>query len=157
MTTPHSIAEFTDPEVSPVNNRHLTVSYASRYPDYSRIPAITLKGQWLEAAGFTTGTQVNVKVMNGCIVLTAQQPQPEESELMQSLRQVCKLSARKQKQVQAFISGLPTSPVSRKPEPRCPAAFPLSGLQHPHSRKPDSRFTRAYLLFHTLPVQPDIP
>lgn len=41
MTTPHSIAEFTDPEVSPTNNRHLTVSYASRYPDYSRIPAIT--------------------------------------------------------------------------------------------------------------------
>lgn len=45
MTTPHSIAEFTDPEVSPTNNRHLTVSYASRYPDYTRIPAITLKGQ----------------------------------------------------------------------------------------------------------------
>ncbi|EEK6842196.1 endoribonuclease SymE, partial [Salmonella enterica] len=99
MTTPHSIAEFTDPEVSPTNNRHLTVSYASRYPDYNRIPAITLKGQWLEDAGFTTGTQVDVKVMNGCIVLSTQQPQPEESDLMQSLRQVCKLSARKQKQV----------------------------------------------------------
>ncbi|MGL0126332.1 hypothetical protein O6069_23795, partial [Salmonella enterica subsp. enterica] len=46
---------------------------------------------------------VDVRVMNGCIVLTAQQPQPEESELMQSLRQVSKLSARKQKQVQASI------------------------------------------------------
>lgn len=79
------------------------MSYASRYPEYTRIPAITLKGQWLEDAGFTTGTQVDVRVMNGCIVLTAQQPQPEESELMQSLRQVSKLSARKQKQVQAFI------------------------------------------------------
>ncbi|EBZ4429189.1 endoribonuclease SymE [Salmonella enterica] len=103
MTTPYSIAEFIDPEVFPANNRHLTVSYASRYPEYTRIPAITLKGQWLEDAGFTTGTQVDVRVMNGCIVLTAQQPQPEESELMQSLRQVSKLSARKQKQVQAFI------------------------------------------------------
>ncbi|EMX17619.1 toxic symE domain protein [Escherichia coli 174750] len=41
--------------------------------------------------------------MEGCIVLTAQQPAAEESELMQSLRQVCKLSARKQKQVQEFI------------------------------------------------------
>lgn len=79
------------------------MSYASRYPEYTRIPAITLKGQWLEDAGFTTGTQVDVRVMNGCIVLTAQQPQPEESELMQSLRQVSKLSARKQKQEQAFI------------------------------------------------------
>ncbi|EBO9257978.1 endoribonuclease SymE [Salmonella enterica] len=104
MTTPHSIAEFTDPEVSPANNRAATVSYASRYPEYTRIPAITLKGQWLEDAGFTTGSKLDIKVMEGCIVLTAQQPQPEESELMQSLRQVCKLSARKQKQVQAFIS-----------------------------------------------------
>jgi len=41
--------------------------------------------------------------MEGCIVLTAQPPAAEESELMQSLRQVCKLSARKQKQVQDFI------------------------------------------------------
>ncbi|ECC1741735.1 endoribonuclease SymE [Salmonella enterica] len=104
MTTPHSIAEFSDPEVSPANNRAATVSYASRYPECTRIPAITLKGQWLEAAGFTTGSKLDIKVMEGCIVLTAQQPQPEESELMQSLRQVCKLSARKQKQVQAFIS-----------------------------------------------------
>ncbi|NHX21770.1 endoribonuclease [Escherichia coli] len=41
--------------------------------------------------------------MEGCIVLTAQPPAAEASELMQSLRQVCKLSARKQKQVQDFI------------------------------------------------------
>ncbi|EAW0643342.1 endoribonuclease SymE [Salmonella enterica] len=101
MTDTHSIADPCDPEVSPTNNRHLTVSYASRYPDYTRIPALTMKGQWLEAAGFTTGTQVDVKVMNGCIVLTAK---PQEPALMQSLRQVCKLSARKQKQVQEFIS-----------------------------------------------------
>lgn len=100
MTTPHSIAEFTAPEVSPENNRHLTVSYATRHPDYTRIPAITLKGQWLEAAGFTTGTDVDVKVMNGCIVLSAKNPEPE---LMLALRQVNKLSARKQKQVQEFI------------------------------------------------------
>ena len=56
MTDTHSIAQPFEAEVSPANNRQLTVSYASRYPDYSRIPAITLKGQWLEAAGFTTGT-----------------------------------------------------------------------------------------------------
>ena len=99
MTDTHSIALPFEAEVSPANNRQLTVSYASRYPDYSRIPAITLKGQWLEAAG----TAVDVKVMEGCIVLTAQPPAAEESELMQSLRQVCKLSARKQRQVQDFI------------------------------------------------------
>lgn len=103
MTTAHCSAEQFEPEVSPANNRRLTVSYASRYPDYTRIPALTLKGQWLEAAGFTTGTEVDVKVMDGCIVLTALPAAAEESELMQSLRQVCKLSARKQKQVQEFI------------------------------------------------------
>jgi len=99
MTDTHSIAQISEPEVSSSNNRQLTVGYASRYPDYSRIPAITMKGQWLEAAGFATGTAVDVKVMEGCIVLTTRQ----ESELMQSLREVCKLSARKQKQVQEFI------------------------------------------------------
>ena len=99
MTDVHSIAQPSEPKASSSNNRQLTVGYASRYPDYSRMPAITMKGQWLEAAGFATGTAVDVKVMEGCIVLTALQ----ESELMQSLRQVCKLSARKQKQVQEFI------------------------------------------------------
>ncbi|WP_380180395.1 endoribonuclease SymE [Kalamiella sp. sgz302252] len=99
MTGAHSIAQLSEPEVPPANNLQLTVSYASRYPDYRRTPAITMKGQWLEAAGFATGTAVDVKVIEGCILLTARQ----ESELMQSLRQVCKLSARKQKQVQEFI------------------------------------------------------
>ncbi|EJM9605334.1 TPA: endoribonuclease SymE [Escherichia albertii] len=103
MTNSHSIAHSNKSEVSPANNHHLTVGYASRYPDHKHITAITLKGQWLEAAGFATGTAVDVKVMEGCIVLTTQPPAAEESELMQSLRQVCKLSARKQKQVQEFI------------------------------------------------------
>ncbi len=111
MTTTHSIAEFNDPEVSPTNNRHLTVSYASRYPDYTRIPALTMKGQWLEAAGFATGTEVDVKVMNGCIVITAKQPEPE---LTRSLRQVSKLSVRKQKQVQEFIGVISSKPRRRE-------------------------------------------
>ncbi|EDS91631.1 endoribonuclease SymE [Escherichia albertii NBRC 107761 = DSM 17582] len=103
MTNSHSIAHSNKSEVSPANNHHLTVGYASRYPDHKHITAITMKGQWLADAGFPTGTPVSVNVIEGCIVLTAQQPQPQESELMQSLRQVCKLSARKQKQVQEFI------------------------------------------------------
>lgn len=111
MTTPHSIAEFTDPEVSPANNRLGTVTYASRYPDYTHVPAIIMKGQWLEAAGFTTGTEVDVKVMNGCIVLTAK---PQEPALVQSLRQVSKLSARKQKQVQEFIGVISSKPRRRE-------------------------------------------
>jgi toxic protein SymE len=41
MTIEHSISDPCDPEVSPTNNRHLTVSYATRHPDYQRIPALT--------------------------------------------------------------------------------------------------------------------
>lgn len=51
MTDANCIVDFQDPEVSPTHNRKLTVSNASRHPDYARIPALTLKGQWLEAAG----------------------------------------------------------------------------------------------------------
>ncbi|EPN4502289.1 endoribonuclease SymE [Citrobacter freundii] len=114
MTTVHSIADPCDPEVSPTNNRHLTVSYASRYPDYTRIPALTMKGQWLEAAGFATGTPFDVRVMPGCIVLTAKLPEPEEPALLQSLRRVCKLSARKQQQVQEFIDVISAKSLRQK-------------------------------------------
>ncbi|ECP4389571.1 TPA: endoribonuclease SymE [Salmonella enterica] len=100
MTTAHCIAEFTDPEVSPENNRKGTVSYASRFEDHQHIPAIIMKGQWQEAAGFAIGTKIDIKVMEGCIVLTVKPPEPE---LVESLRQVSKLSVRKQKQVQTFI------------------------------------------------------
>ncbi|WP_342754299.1 endoribonuclease SymE [Pantoea sp. MBD-2R] len=83
--------------------RRIKVSYASTFPDYERIPSLIMKGKWLEAAGFTTGTAVDVRVMDGCLVITSRAPEPEEPELMKSLRQVCKLSARKQRQVQEFI------------------------------------------------------
>ena len=59
-----------------------------------------MKGQWLDAAGFATGTKVEVRVMAGCIVLTAVEPEPE---LEAAMRRVEKLSARKQKQVREFI------------------------------------------------------
>ncbi len=151
MTDTHSIAQPFEAEVSPANNRQLTVSYASRYPDYSRIPAITLKGQWLEAAGFATGTAVDVKVMEGCIVLTAQPPAAEESKLMQSLRQVCKLSARKQKQVQEFI-GVISSKTPRydfSPLPHTEGEFSRSlhilpcVTQYPSTAHHSSAVTRA--------------
>lgn len=103
MTDTYCIAEVSAPEISFSSSRHITVSSASTYPDYTRIPAIHLKGKWLEAAGFSTGTALDVKVMNGCIVLTAKAPEPEASELTQSLRLAETLSARKQKQVLEFI------------------------------------------------------
>lgn len=50
--------------------RYYTVGYV---PNGNKInnatPAIHLKGQWLRQAGFNTGGQITVKVMDGCLVL----------------------------------------------------------------------------------------
>lgn len=91
MTNADCIVDSFDPEVSPKNKRQLTVSYVRRLPDRRLVPAMIMKGQWLAAAGFSTGTRVEVRVMDGCIVLTAVEPEPE---LEAAMRRVEKLSAR---------------------------------------------------------------
>ena len=54
-------------------------------------------------AGFATRTPVNVRVMNGSLVLRAEVP-PPEPEVIQTLRQLCpKLSARKQRELMDVI------------------------------------------------------
>ncbi|MBZ7501536.1 type I addiction module toxin, SymE family, partial [Klebsiella michiganensis] len=88
MTNADCIVDSFDPEVSPKNKRQLTVSYVRRLPDRRLVPAMIMKGQWLAAAGFSTGTQVEVRVMEGCIVLTAVEPEPE---LEAAMRRVEKL------------------------------------------------------------------
>ncbi|MFP1853867.1 SymE family type I addiction module toxin [Lonsdalea quercina] len=35
-------------------------------------PAINIAGQWLKDAGFTTGLPLKLRVMPGCLVITAQ-------------------------------------------------------------------------------------
>ena len=35
-----------------------------------RIPWINIRGHWLEAAGFTINTPVQIHVMDGCLVFT---------------------------------------------------------------------------------------
>ncbi|MEJ4044311.1 SymE family type I addiction module toxin [Erwinia sp. SLM-02] len=67
------------------------------------VQAVTLKGNWLAEAGFTTGTPLDARVMPGCLVLTAQEPPLPEPEIMQALKKVCKLSACKQRQVTELI------------------------------------------------------
>ena len=46
---------------------------------------IILSGKWLRAAGFDTGHQVTVKVMDGCIVLVAYSEQ--DQRLLDELKQ----------------------------------------------------------------------
>lgn len=103
MTNTDCIADSFEPEVAEGNKRNLTVSYASRHPDYQRIPAVVMKGQWLEAAGFATGTKVEVRVMKGCMVLIVCETEANEIELNSSMRIASKLSIRKQKMIQDFI------------------------------------------------------
>ena len=103
MAEKDCIVEIPESEVSPENIHHYKVGHVSRYPSYERVPAIHLKGQWLAAAGFNIDDRVNVRVMSGCIVITAKQPEPA---LMASLRRVCNLSASKQRQVQALIDAV---------------------------------------------------
>ncbi|MGS0629694.1 MULTISPECIES: SymE family type I addiction module toxin [Photorhabdus] len=49
---------------------YYTVDYVLNSNRVSKAtPAIHLKGQWLRQAGFNTGGQITVKVMDGCLVL----------------------------------------------------------------------------------------
>jgi len=59
-----------------------------------------MKGLWLNEAGFSTGTKVDVKVMKGCMILTSRQDEPEIETLM---REVSQLSDQKQQQVMDFV------------------------------------------------------
>src|SRR5699024_470631 len=52
--------------------RAYTVGYLAGQPNTST-PTIHLKGKWLNAAGFTTGSAVIVRVMPGCLVITTEQ------------------------------------------------------------------------------------
>ncbi len=100
MTDIDCIAESLQPEVFESTDRVFTVSYATRFGDYTRIPAFIMKGLWLNEAGFSTGTKVDVKVMKGCMILTSRQDEPEIETLM---REVSQLSDHEQKQVMDFV------------------------------------------------------
>lgn len=90
--------EVVTTEAPELKNRRYTVGYIRDSKHFRPSASITLKGGWLEVAGFATGTPVNVRVMSGCLVLTAEVPLPEP-EVIQTLRQLCsKLSARKQRE-----------------------------------------------------------
>lgn len=90
-------------EAPELKTRRYTLGDIRDWKTHKKATSITLKGDWLAEAGFATGTAVNVRVMNGCLVLTAEIP-PPEPEIMQTLRQLCsKLSARKQRELLEVI------------------------------------------------------
>lgn len=101
MTTRNCIAPTPKAEAFPATLRRYTVAYICRHPTYERIPAITLKGRWLAQAGFTPGQKMEVRVMDGCIVITASRPNPV---LEQATQRMAQLPERSQKQVMAMIA-----------------------------------------------------
>lgn len=72
--------------------RSVIVGYRPNVFDKST-PKIILSGKWLREAGFDTGQQISVKVMNGCIVLMIygeqeQRLQDELQEVNQKLKRI---------------------------------------------------------------------
>ncbi|MCT8349999.1 type I toxin-antitoxin system SymE family toxin [Photorhabdus temperata] len=84
--------------------RYYTVGYV---PNGNKVnnatPAIHLKGQWLRQAGFNTGGQITVKVMDGCLVLIPDSEATQQQH-QQYQRQQAQLREIKQ-QMRALISG----------------------------------------------------
>lgn len=69
MTVLHSNVFYVESEGSSFKTRNLTVTYVTRRPKMVQSPAIRLAGDWLEKMGFKIGAQVDIKVMNGCIII----------------------------------------------------------------------------------------
>ncbi|NHB90370.1 SymE family type I addiction module toxin [Photorhabdus tasmaniensis] len=82
--------------------RYYTVGYVPNGVN-NATPAIHLKGQWLKQAGFDTGGQITVKVMDGCLVLIPDSEATQQQH-QQYQRQQAHLREIKQ-QMRALITG----------------------------------------------------
>ncbi|WP_330985924.1 MULTISPECIES: SymE family type I addiction module toxin [Enterobacterales] len=92
--------------------RRMSVSYVSiRHYDrktnrtkcYTRNASLRLNGIWMEEAGFTSGTPLDVRVMPGCLVITTR---PTETPLMTVLNKTTQLPQKEQQEVMMFLQGV---------------------------------------------------
>ena len=92
--------------------RRMSVSYVSiRHYDrktnrtkcYTRNASLRLNGIWMEEAGFTSGTPLDVRVMPGCLVITTR---PTETPLMKVLNKTTQLPQKEQQEVMMFLQGV---------------------------------------------------
>ncbi|WP_072570984.1 SymE family type I addiction module toxin [Enterobacter sp. SA187] len=95
MADPHSTPES---EIRK-SERSVIVGYRPHGRDKST-PNLILKGKWLREAGFDTGHQVTVKVMNGCIVLMAY------NEQEQRLQDELKAAQQRIKRIESTLAAL---------------------------------------------------
>ena len=59
-------------------NKQITV--CARYDNNKVMPWIQMCGQWLKQIGFSVDTSNTVRAMNGCLVLTAEEPAPSNGK-----------------------------------------------------------------------------
>ncbi|MCT4714507.1 SymE family type I addiction module toxin [Enterobacteriaceae bacterium H18W14] len=99
-------------KVEPKVLRDMTVSYVSirhydrktnRTKRYARSASLRLNGTWMEEAGFTTGTKLDVRVIPGCLVITARST---VTPLMKIFNKTKELPEYEQQQVMAFLQGV---------------------------------------------------
>lgn len=92
-----------DSTLETVTPQALRQSIVGYVPDTYRHPQIKLKGKWLEQAGFTTGTPLTVRVMDGCLVITSK-PQPSLMDTM--LQPAEQLSEERQQELATMIEAM---------------------------------------------------
>lgn len=79
--------------------------HASRTKLYTRSVRLCLNGLWMEEAGFTSGTPLDVRVMPGYLVITTH---PVETPFMRALNSITQLPQQEQQQVMMFLQGVAT-------------------------------------------------
>ncbi|MGU3525361.1 SymE family type I addiction module toxin [Enterobacteriaceae bacterium C23F] len=91
-----------DMTVSYVRTRHIDPA-TLRTTHYTCRASLRLNGRWMEEAGFTTGTKIDVRVMPGCLVITAL---PTVTPLMKVLNKTKELPEDEQLMVMDFLEGV---------------------------------------------------
>ncbi|NRN29349.1 type I toxin-antitoxin system SymE family toxin [Photorhabdus heterorhabditis subsp. aluminescens] len=93
------------------------------------------KGQWLRQAGFNTGGQITVKVMDGCLVLIP------DSEATQQQHQQYQRQQAQLREIRQQMQALMTSPNRRhdvntnpSPSPDNSTLSPCGYSRYPHTK-----------------------
>ncbi|MEI2606020.1 SymE family type I addiction module toxin [Erwinia aphidicola] len=97
-------AEIIEPEAAAPELHHCRVGYVRNPPKYWDVPLLRISGQWLADAGFPRGTPVEMRVVNGCIMITVREQY--ESRLQKGIRIVRRLPESKQRRVEKYVARL---------------------------------------------------
>ncbi len=97
-------AEIIAPEAAAPELHHGRVGYVRNPPKYADVPLLRISGQWLADAGFPRGTPVEVRVVNGCIMITVREQY--EARLQKGIRTVRRLPETRLRQLEKYVARL---------------------------------------------------